>query len=311
MRSNNMAEISFVIASDENFADWIPISIEQIRKFYPKAIVWLIDLESHGCEKIKAISKASGLRYVFWDINSKKNWPQIVEHQTIKTIPQKAYGIGVPWKTKLINKYILGNPKYHLNDLEKINDYQKLLKIYCQKPFFIQHVRERQKGKIVFLDADAFLINSISYVFDNEFDIGVTIRRKDELDFSIENCQILNSGVIFLGENEFKTMRFLKDWAENVKISKEVYCIEQTVLSRMLYRSIDEAYIDNGFERLIQLSDSSEAKVRSFPCEELNFNWLIEDIDNEKVRVLHFKGGRHQGVRALKNAKKIVYELSK
>ena len=301
---------SFVIASDKNFTEWVKISVSQIKRYYPNSMVWLIDLNGNKSHELESIAMNSKSNYVFWDIDNRKNWPQKVDNQNIKTIPKNTYGLEASFKRKLWNKYILKDEKYSMNDEEKIKDYQRLLRIYCQKPFFLKHVREHQDGEIVFIDADAFIINSLDDAFETEFDVGVTLRKKEELKFDIGNCQVLNSGVLFLGKNKVATTGFLNEWGRSVTNTSEEYCIEQTALSRMIYKSLEDAKNDN-HEVRIQRWGNSHVSIKSFSCVEYNFNWVKDIIDCNKNRILHFKGGRHLGARALKNAINLVEKTRK
>lgn len=86
--------------------------------------------------------------------------------------------------------------------------------------------------RMVFLDADAFLLQDIDDVLEREdFDVGVTAVERQCFDF--DKCEVLNSGVIFFGPDAPKRAGFLAEWEKASAACTE--CLqEQTSLVRML-----------------------------------------------------------------------------
>jgi len=68
------------------------------------------------------------------------------------------------------------NLSYHYPALNRRNEY-----LYSQKPHCILDCVSRIDGDLVFLDGDAVLANGISEVMSMDFDVGVTLRPKEEI----------------------------------------------------------------------------------------------------------------------------------
>jgi len=83
---------------------------------------------------------------------------------------------------------------YHYPALNRRNEY-----LYSQKPHCILDCVSRIDGDLVFLDGDAVLANGISEVMSMDFDVGVTLRPKEEIHAARErgDFHVLNAGVIY------------------------------------------------------------------------------------------------------------------
>jgi hypothetical protein len=168
------------------------------------------------------------------------------------------------------------------------------MKIY-NKFLCIEHFNDTYKTKFIFLDADAFIINKFDGLFDGSFDVGVTVRPKQEWSFTYNNCTILNVGVIFfLGEHTANT-QLITAWHNELKVIQEINC-EQTALTRLLHRCKTDIFTDTQSVQTITVG-AEPVRIRVLRCEDYNFNWIEEfDVDKHRhrVKILHLKSGRFE-----------------
>jgi hypothetical protein len=72
------------------------------------------------------------------------------------------------------------------------------------------------------------------------------------------------------------------------------YLIEQTALTRLIAESNPQIF-DDYYNQGAVIREDDSIQVITLPCDRYNFNWIEEGIDPEKTKVVHFKGGRHDG----------------
>lgn len=176
---------------------------------------------------------------------------------------------------------------------EEIEEARQREQNYAQKPFCLLDCLERCQSRLVYLDGDAFLVSDIERLLEKNFDIGVTLRRKHEIRRGRNNCQVLNAGVLFFNGSPDRTRAFLNAWIEKMKMTHE-YLIEQTALTRLIAESNPQIF-DDYYNQGAVIREGDSIQVITLPCDRYNFNWIEEGIDLEKTKVVHFKGGRHDG----------------
>lgn len=270
-----MEPINFMTIGDSNYYHTIIYSIKQVRKLYSGSQFFIYDwgFSKEQLEKLRLIKNVIVIP-----------WQMKIRYTPLKKfIPPEKISLKV--KCKFLIKKVFFRRRF----LKQ----QRILFIFTQKPLCILDCINRSVGRLVFLDADAFLINKIDEVFTHDFDIGVTLRRLKELRFIDKEgqCMVLNSGVMFFNSDTSKLELFIKMWNQEIEKTRD-YLIEQTALTHLIQKTRKDVY--NGYYKTgILNADKKIIKIIVLPCEIYNYNWIEEGIDLEEVKVLHFKGGRH------------------
>ncbi len=251
-------EINFITIGDKNFFHMIHFSIKQLMKFYPNCKFYIYD----------------------WGFTP-------FQKETIKSYP---ITILIEWTDK-INKeigketIITSYKGYTPNKDVRTHEY-----LLNQKPFCMFDCAKRINNNLIFLDGDATLINKIDEILEDNFDLGVTLRRKDEIEKAKKMGIIgaVNSGVIFFKLDSKRLQLFIEAWINEIKTTKTVW-LEQAALNNLIQR--DNQGIFNRFynDGVIKLSNI-EIKVKTFPCELYNFYQIEEGYSDKVVKILHFKG---------------------
>jgi hypothetical protein len=220
-------------------------------------------------------------------LNAVDNVAQIVEWEDVVTVSS----IERLALVRTVKSHIYRFLPVTYSTPEEIEEARQREQNYAQKPFCLLDCLERCQSRLVYLDGDAFLVSRIDDLLKEDFDVGVTLRRPDEIVNERNRCQVLNAGVLFFNGTVARTEAFLNGWIQRMNSTYE-YLAEQTALTRMIEEAcpgIFESYYNRG---VIELQDK-QASVLVLPCEQYNFNWIEEGIDSEKISIVHFKGGRH------------------
>jgi hypothetical protein len=267
-----MGKINFLTIGDKKFFHTISLSVNQINRLYPDSNVFIYDW-GFTDRQLRFFEELSNVQIIKWRIHDYK----------IRIVASWIKGL-------ITGKFFSGNLIKSLRPVKHIRKENIFInKIFC----FLDYV-EKFGGNFVFLDGDAFLINRFDEIEEQEFDIGVTLRRKSEIKLDFGDCGVLNSGVIFfLGETN-KNKMFLELWIKEVWRTNEPL-IEQTSLSRMLLSINPQVSSGHFEEKLFLESDGGKIVVKILPCEIYNYNWIEEFdpvSDARKVKILHFKSGR-------------------
>lgn len=141
---------------------------------------------------------------------------------------------------------------------------------------WVKLLKEIEDEHIILIDSDMMVLNDISFVFDEDFDIGATLRA--------ERARIpYNGGVMFVKKNE----RSIKFFEEFEKINNKMYNDREFHKKwREKYAGMNQAafgYMVENYE--------GEIKIKNFPCKE--FNNCCPDSSKflkEKPKIVHIKG---------------------
>jgi len=272
---------NFMIVADENYATVLRTSLQKIHEFYPDSRVFLYDWGLEKETESELRKKYSNLTIV--------DWSQRLQEirDTIRKDP-----IGV--LAKVIHKYMPKYVRYVVDRKSRLSLYE-FERIIIEKLFCLKHCSEQARNdKIFWFDADVVLIAPIPEIIDADYDFIFTMRRENEIEFKRNSCQVINTGVIFIGDVRQKREVFIDEWIERTKVSRE-YLREQTAVTRMLEengRDVFQKY--STFDHDI---NGIKISVKIQPCEVYNFNWIEEAVKNpnklKNVKILHFKGRRH------------------
>ncbi len=295
-----MINPSFVLLSNEKYRKCIEISIQQIRKFYPSSKIYFYDLSDHDSTSMKSLQHLYDINYIRWAPDAWKSTVS-VDNYKFEDIPEFKRKITVVNQLKNVLKKILLYKSAWRSKSEKLNAFKFKEKILCEKPYIMLDASIRVEGKFVFLDADAFLVDTLD-VLDDSYDIGVTLRRLHEINLVENNVRALNSGVIFFNGDTSLSAKFISEWISIMEGSQEVELKEQTALTRLV-EGIGGIAFESYYSVLTMVLDNQPIRVKIFPCEKYNYNWVEEEFDLKKIKVLHLKSNRnHRSIVNLLNS---------
>lgn len=274
---------NFITMADEKFVGPLRISISQALRFYPDSHFYVYDVGLSEKSKTDLLKNFPNLRIEQWTLQYLP--VQLAYNRSF--VKMKGLGLLVDYFENLFGK----NDFPRLRSLIK----QSHIEIFFQnKLAIIKHHNDCVQSPFIFLDADAFLIDKIDELFDGSFDLGVTLRRKEEQDDSFNNCRLLNVGVmLFLGE--YATNKTLIDsWYHTARITNEQYS-EQTSLTRLLLDKCPTIFNKLNVTNKLLFTDNREVRVKVLDCNTYNFSW-IEELNSRTelngIKILHFKNER-------------------
>lgn len=271
----------FFSIGDSKYFHVIQTSLKQLRKIYPDSDFYIYDW-GFSDEQRSILNKYS--KIIPWKITDNKPlfnlnvFEKIKKYAGANSIKEFFY--------KLINNR---NRLFKKDNIKSIIYTENLFqnKLLCIIDFINNH-----EGPSVFIDGDAFLIKNIDETFNNNFDIGLTIRPKKEMLFGKNKCAVINTGVIFFSKNSNKNKKFVESWYKEMLNCKELV-VEQTSLVRLLEKN---GLNFNQFEDYQGITiDNEKYSIKLFPCKIYNYNWIEEfekDPNKDLVKILHFKSGR-------------------
>jgi len=98
-------------------------------------------------------------------------------------------------------------------------------------PCMIDASRRIGPGRMVFLDADAFIVKPIDDVLARDADVAITLFANRN--FAANQCSVINSGVIVFGPDVDRRAAFLGAWQAACAACRE-WLREQTAMVRLL-----------------------------------------------------------------------------
>lgn len=269
--------------ADEKFIEPLKISVSQAERFYPNSLFFVYDVGLAEVSKKHLIQKYKNIRIQPW----------VLQYLPVQITYSQSF-VGMKGIGLLLDYFgsIFGKRDFpRLRSLIK----QSHIEIFFQnKLAIIKYHNDTVRQPFIFLDADAFLIQTIDELLDGSFDLGVTLRRKEERNDSFNNCRLLNVGVmLFLGKFE-KNKALIDEWYARARKTTELYS-EQTSLTRLLVACDRTLFSAIDTKKEIVLPDDQKIRVNILDCQVYNFSWIEElnEADQlSKIEILHFKNER-------------------
>ena len=116
---------------------------------------------------------------------------------------------------------------------------------------------KRVKENLIFFDVDAFLINKIDEIFEDSFDIGITIRSKEY----IERKEKLGLNYSLIPNSKTYSSEYIKYLNHNKKL-KMIYLDRMiTLIKTNLTKNI---FISNVITKLLNYIHFSDSKNKKF-----------------------------------------------
>lgn len=152
-----------------------------------------------------------------------------------------------------------------------------------QKVFLWHQIVEMQKeNDIIITDCDLLVVNDFSSVFDNNFEVGYTVKDFDDI-FHV------NGGILFLKDIE-KGKIFFREWGLMVKSilldsvrSKKIADLHGGADQGAIYEMV------GGKMNPYDVRIMKDVKVMALPSSVYNLHKRWEDF-SDKTTVIHFKG---------------------
>lgn len=148
------------------------------------------------------------------------------------------------------------------------------------KPDIIKRALAMGIQKLVWMDADAFCVQHIDEMFEQEFDLCFTLRSREEHDLVPQSEKLryayINAGVIFI-RNTQATRDFVDRWI--LEVDKTESKSDQEALNNLLLLS--------GYE-WGTFQDLYRARIMTVPTELWNY-YRFEFGVPKTAKVLHFK----------------------
>ena len=185
---------------------------------------------------------------------------------------------------------------------EFLRKIRRSVSIWMQKAPCCAESLERSDRDIILLDADAFVWNPLDSVFLKDFDVGLTMRRLDDIRIGIDGgvrCakpvpyHAINAGAMFFRNND-RSLDFVRLWIEKMSVTR-YFLVEQTALALLVLEADESAF--TAYERGIRIeTDRAPIAVRLLPCEKYNNFYIGDDLSftPDSVYVAHFKGYLHR-----------------
>ena len=256
-----MEKLNFITIGRAAYFPYVNFSAKQLMKFYPNCKFFIYDWGFTPYQKNILKSYPISILIDWYD---KIDWK--FGYKTI-TKEFEGYNFPIDIKTQRQNEYIMN-----------------------QKPECILDCSKRINKNLIYLDGDAFLINKIDDIFEYNFDIGVTIRIKHELE-KLRKREIIgeiNAGVIFFLLDSKSIQLFTKEWIREIQASKRIWQ-DQTSLITLINKRNEEILKEYYNEGIIRISNI-DFKIKAFPCDIYNLYSIEKGYDDKKVKILHIKG---------------------
>jgi len=257
-----MREINFITYADKNYFPYVNLSVKQLVKFYPNCKFYIYDWGFTPSQR--KILESSPITILI-DWYNKIDW-----ENGYKKIPEE-FEIGYNW------------PK---NDLSwRHKEY-----LWSQVPFCILDCSKRIRENLFVIDGDAFLINKIDEVLEDDFDIGVTLRPKKifekirKMGFEAE----LNIAVIFFKIDSKRIQIFIEEWIKEMELFKRGFVSQSSFI--MLIKKRNQEILTKYYNEGIIRISNVDFKIKTFPVVIYGLSKFNKGYDDKKVKILHIKG---------------------
>lgn len=160
------------------------------------------------------------------------------------------------------------------------------------KPKIIADALERTDEKLVWLDTDIEVLERFDEVWEEDFDVGVTVRMVfgEKLAQFVrvpdpEATGFMNSGVVFI-RNTKRSKSFMRRWETSVEGTK--FGSDQEAITKMIRKTAGDEWER---ERTYGVGG---AQVYTFPVEIYNYNFQGMPYSKRGAKIIHYPGIRRK-----------------
>ncbi len=213
---------------------------------------------------------------------STQSYSKILE---LSTIQNKKLGYN-PYVYNIDNTMNHGEP-FFISEFLKIFD--RDIKINSDlfgsipyKPTLIKKSLNLGNKNVTWMDADAFAIRSFNEVYDDDFDIAVTMRSQTERSVDVPIFTgLLNAGVCFF-KNTDNSKKFVDMWIN--ELDKTMYFSDQEALNRLVLNccTLEEDCYNN-------IYSLDGIKIKILKTSEYNYYYFPKPPE-KYTKILHLKG---------------------
>lgn len=149
------------------------------------------------------------------------------------------------------------------------------------KPEVIRHSLATRKDFTVYLDADAQLMGNIDEVATEDYDVGVTLRERFEIESDwhrkyFEIVKYINAGVILFNPTP-ATFRFVDRWFQTTQdVGNDQMALNQLICP-------------DRYPEAFSIQSINGLRVKFFPCAQYNY-YYFKEIWVPDIKIMHFKG---------------------
>jgi hypothetical protein len=138
----------------------------------------------------------------------------------------------------------------------------------------------REHDRVAYVDGDAILTQPIDSVFDDEFDVGVTIRTVREIRQYLGNPKVgyFNSGILFVRQTP-AAFNWIEQWrTRSAEVQVEQAAVNDLIIPHMSWdpKSNDEPPT---------FVETPGVRIRIFEC--LDYNNFYKD--KRRAKIIHYK----------------------
>ena len=150
------------------------------------------------------------------------------------------------------------------------------------KPMLIKKSLKLGSENITWMDADAFAIKPFDTVYNDDFDLAVTMREQYERGVDVPIFTgLLNAGVCFF-KNTRGTEKFLDMWIN--ELWKTMYFSDQEALNRLILQCC--TLEEDCYNKIFNLD---RIKIKILKTKEYNY-YYFPNKPKESTKILHLKG---------------------
>lgn len=149
------------------------------------------------------------------------------------------------------------------------------------KPEVVKMCMDKYDDLVVYLDGDVQLCGNIDEIATADYDVGVTLRDKSELEsqWHKEHFQIVkyvNAGVIFFNPTP-ATTNFVRKWQKQT----DEFGNDQ--------RALNALTCGDSYPKPYSVATINGIRIKYFPCCQYNFYSFNDGVGSD-IKMMHFKG---------------------
>lgn len=188
------------------------------------------------------------------------------------------------YKTRIYDVGDLGfGIQYNIAPEIEALDLRRTAKLCLSKPAIMLDALNSTDEMVVFLDADAFLVNRIDdLIHDDTYDVGVTHKGGKTKTY-------LNAGVLFFKQND-KSRKFLKMWIDAIsKVEEDILTIDapSRLGDNYYLNELVWSYIEKGQQIKNEVRTMSKIRVKFFDYQVYNNFKATTKLIPDSTKIIH------------------------
>jgi hypothetical protein len=298
--------MNFVTIADQNFVYWFEQLYRFLQVTQTNPTLHVMDISPRADNALANAAKSRSGVVVHhkdkadWII---PDWIQALDFRQLS--PGFSFADEIKyWRRRLRHK-LTGKAKagWMIDKAQFVSSKRHAISLWANKPRFFRSTLNEVGDRLIYIDVDAMPVSNLEALFTQDFDLGFTTERPENLRIGREPAHILSRPVypyraintgVYCARNTPATQAFFDAWIAMLDECRHDL-LDQTTVAWMLLRLRDDFFQHQGEVVNVELPAGPQVRVANMSGDHFNcYNFELSDLGGVLDRAVYHFVGAHK-----------------